>query len=186
MPGPHSISTHEPSRSPCLWICPCPSRHNEPGRTACDTVPWHGGGEVHFNHVFVGPGAAAGLPASARAKGDSMAMPVGAVRWLAAVLAAMIVAGAASQATAQRTSGTTAGSLAADDPSKDIDRSSCVLMLRRGMRYTGSGSSSVLASGLADLPALTTAMTTTGLIDPAAKAALGLGPREWPKVVRIE
>jgi chromosome segregation ATPase len=29
-------------------------------------------------------------------------------------------------------------------------------------------------------------MTTTGLIDPAAKAALGLGPREWPKVLRIE
>jgi hypothetical protein len=29
-------------------------------------------------------------------------------------------------------------------------------------------------------------VTTTGLIDPAAKAALGLGPREWVKVVRIE
>jgi phage shock protein A len=41
-------------------------------------------------------------------------------------------------------------------------------------------------NGLIDLPALTTAMTTTGLVDPAAKAALGLGPREWPKVVRIE
>jgi hypothetical protein len=43
-----------------------------------------------------------------------------------------------------------------------------------------------MMSGLADLPALTTAMTTTSLIDPAAGAALGLGPREWPKVVRIE
>jgi hypothetical protein len=41
-------------------------------------------------------------------------------------------------------------------------------------------------NALADLSALTTAMTTTGLVDPAAKAALGLGPREWPKVVRIE
>jgi chromosome segregation ATPase len=39
---------------------------------------------------------------------------------------------------------------------------------------------------MADLTALTTAMTTTGLIDPAAKAALTLGPREWPKLVRIE
>ncbi len=97
-------------------------------------------------------------------------MPAGAVRWLAAVLAATIVVGAAGQATAQRTSGTTAGSLAVDDSSKDIDRSSCVLMLRRGTRYTGSGSSSVVASGLADLPALTIAMTTTGLIDPAAKS----------------
>lgn len=109
-----------------------------------------------------------------------------AVRWLAGVLAATVVAGAAGHATAQRTTGTTAGSLAADDSSKDIDRSSCVLMLRRGTRYTGSGASSALASGLADLPALTNAMTTTGLIDPAAKAALGLGPRDWPKVVRIE
>jgi hypothetical protein len=115
-----------------------------------------------------------------------MTMSVGAVRWLAAVLAALVVVGTASQATAQRTTGTTAGSLAADDSSKDIDRSSCVLMLRRGTRYTGPGSSGAIASGLADLPALTTAMTTTGLIDPAAKAALGLGSREWPRVVRIE
>src|SRR5436305_14301785 len=110
MPGPHSISTHEPSRSPCLWICPCPSRHNGPGRTTCDTVPWHGGGEVHFNHVFVGPGAAAGLPASERARGGGMAMPVGAVRWLAAVLEATVVARAAGQAAAQRESGVADGS----------------------------------------------------------------------------
>jgi DNA repair exonuclease SbcCD ATPase subunit len=41
-------------------------------------------------------------------------------------------------------------------------------------------------SGPADLQALTTAMTTTGMIDPAAKSALGLDPREWPKVVWIE
>src|SRR3954447_18332234 len=108
------------------------------------------------------------------------------VRWLAAVVAASVVAGAASQATAQRTTGTTAGSLADNDSSKDIQRSSCVLMLRRGTRYTGSGVSSAVANGLADLPALTNAMTTTGLIDPAAKAALGLGPRDWPKVARIE
>ena len=108
------------------------------------------------------------------------------VGWLAATLAASVVIGAAGQATAQRTTGTTAGSLADNDSSKDIERSSCVLMLRRGTRYTGSGASSAVANGLADLPALTTAMTTTGLIDPAAKAALGLGPREWPKVVRIE
>jgi hypothetical protein len=109
-----------------------------------------------------------------------------AVRWIAGAVAAAVVAVAAGPASAQRTTGATAGSLSVDESSKGIARSSCVLMLRRGTRYVGPGSSSAVTSGLADLPALTTAMTTSSLIDPAAKAALGLGPREWPKVVRIE
>ena len=112
-----------------------------------------------------------------------------AIRWLAVALAASAVVGAAGQAPAQRTAGTngaTAGLLAVDASSKDVARSSCVLILQRSARYTAAGPSSGGPRELADLAALTTAMTTTGLIDPAAKAALGLGPREWPKVVRIE
>ena len=113
------------------------------------------------------------------------------VRWArsrAVVFAVLFVGGAVDQASAQRTPGATAGSLAVDDSSPAIERSSCVLMLKRSLRYSGPGLGPPAAgtSGLADLTALTTAMTTTGLIDPAAKAALGLGPREWPKVVRIE
>ena len=115
-----------------------------------------------------------------------MVKRVRAVRWLAVALAASVVVGAAGQAPAQRTTGATAGSLAVDESSKDVARSSCVLMLQRSTRYTAAGPSSGGPRELADLTALTTAMTTTGLIDPAAKAALGLGPREWPKVVRIE
>ena len=111
---------------------------------------------------------------------------VRAAQWLAWGLAASVVLGVVGPASAQRTPATTAGALAADDSNERIDRSSCVLILRSSPRYPGSGFATAGASGLADLPALTTAMTTTGLIDPAAKTALGLGPREWPKVVRIE
>ena len=92
-------------------------------------------------------------------------------------------------APAQRTTGATgaaAGLLAVDESSKDVARASCVLMLQRSARYSAAGPSSGGPRELADLAAVTTAMTTTGLIDPAAKAALGLGPREWPNVVRIE
>ena len=108
--------------------------------------------------------------------------------WRAEVFAAILVTGFVGQASAQRTPSATAGSLAPDDSSPGIERSSCVLMLKRNLRYTASGFGPPLsgANGLADLTALTTAMTTTGLIDPAAKTALGLGPREWPKAVRIE
>jgi hypothetical protein len=118
-----------------------------------------------------------------------MVKRVRAVRWLTVALAASVVVGAAGQALAQRTTGATgatAGSLALDESSKDVARSSCVLMLQRSARYTAAGPSSGGPRELADLAAVTTAMTTTGLIDPAAKAALGLDPREWPKVVRIE
>src|SRR5262245_35686313 len=115
-----------------------------------------------------------------------MVKRVRAVWWIAGALAASFIAVAVGPVSAQRTTGATAGSLSVEESSKGVERSSCVLMLRRGTRYTGPGPSSAMMSGLADLPALTTAMTTTGLIDPAAKAALGLGPREWPKVVRIE
>ena len=115
-----------------------------------------------------------------------MVKRVRAIPCLAAALAVSTVMGFAGQARAQRTTGATAGSLVVDDSSKDVDRSSCVLMLRRGTRTTGTGAGSAAAGGLVDLSALTTAMTTTGLIDPAARSALGLGPREWPKVVRIE
>jgi hypothetical protein len=108
------------------------------------------------------------------------------LEWRAVVLAALVVVWAVGEASAQRTA--TAGSLAVDDSSPAIERSSCVLMLKRNLRYAGPGLMPPMAgtNGLADLTALTTAMTTTGLIDPAAKAVLGLGPREWPKVVRIE
>ncbi len=107
-------------------------------------------------------------------------------RWIAGALAASAMAMAAGPAWAQRTTGATAGSLSVQGSSGAVERSSCVLMLRRGSRYAGPGLSGDTMSGLIDLPALTTAMTTTGLIDPAARAALGLGPRDWPKVVRIE
>lgn len=110
-----------------------------------------------------------------------MVKRVRAVRWLTGALATLVVAGAVRPASAQRTPGATAGSLAVTESAQGIERSSCVLMLRGGTRLSNAG-----MSGLADLSALTTAMTTTGLIDPAAKVALGLGPREWAKVVRIE
>ena len=115
-----------------------------------------------------------------------MVKRVRSVRWLAAALVAFVVVGVAGQAPAQRTTGATAGLLAVDDSSKDVARSSCVLILQRSARYTAAGPSSGGPRELADLAAVTTAMTTTGLIDPAAKAALGLGAREWPNVVRIE
>lgn len=106
------------------------------------------------------------------------------VQWVAGfVLGSLVTMGTAS---AQRTPTASAGALAADESNPKLERSSCVLMLQRGARYTGPGMASANLNALADLNALTTAMTTTGLIDPAAKAALGLGAREWPKVLRIE
>jgi hypothetical protein len=98
-------------------------------------------------------------------------------RWLACAL--VMIAGT-TPASAQRTTMATAGSLAIDD--SKIEQSSCVLVLRGSTRVIGVGGTSTFA----DLPALTTAMTTTGLIDPAAKAALDLGPRGWSKAIRIE
>ena len=96
---------------------------------------------------------------------------------------AAFASSALSPALAQRATNATAGTLAVDD-SKELDRSSCILMLRGSPRVPGIGAPAAL--GLPDLPSLTSAMTTTGLIDPAAKESLGLGPREWPKAVRIE
>lgn len=101
-------------------------------------------------------------------------------------LAAVMLIGATSPAWAQRQPTAAAGNLSADATSEKIERASCVLMLRTPPRYIGMNVSTATMGGMADLSALTTAMTTTGLIDPAAKLALGLGPREWPKVVRIE
>jgi hypothetical protein len=111
---------------------------------------------------------------------------VRAARWLAWGIAVSAVVGLVGPAKAQRAPATSAGALATEGSNARPDRASCVLMLRSGPRYTGIGYASGSASGLADLSALTTAMTTTGLIDPAAKAALGLRPRAWPKVVRID
>ena len=96
---------------------------------------------------------------------------------------AAFVSSAASPALAQRAANATAGTLAVDD-SKELDRSSCILMLRVSPRVPGIGTPGAL--GLPDLSSLTSAMTTTRLIGPAAKEALGLGAREWPKAVKIE
>jgi hypothetical protein len=92
----------------------------------------------------------------------------------------------AGETFAQRTAGTKAGALVDDEANQGLLRASCVLMLRGSLRVPGAGFTGSGTSSTADLTALTTAMTTTGLIDPAAKAALDLDPREWSKVVRVE
>jgi hypothetical protein len=107
-------------------------------------------------------------------------------RWLVSVFALGLAVAGAGKALAQRTPGATAGSpIIRDSTQATADTSSCVLMLQRPLRYPGAGFVAT-SGGLADVQALTTAMTTTGMIDPAAKTALGLGPREWPKSVWIE
>jgi hypothetical protein len=103
---------------------------------------------------------------------------------LAWALVALVLPCLETSAHAQRTALSSAGSLAADDPNPAIERSSGVLMLRGATRGQMGGTLGGFV--FADLTTLTTAMTTTGLVDPAAKAALGLGPRDWRKVVRIE
>jgi len=108
-------------------------------------------------------------------------------RWVVSVLALGLTVAGVGSASAQRPSGATAGSpLVKDSAQATADTSSCVLMLQRPLRYPGPGFAGASVSGIADIQALTTAMTTTGMIDPAAKVALGLGPREWPKEVWIE
>ncbi|WP_165236002.1 hypothetical protein [Aquisphaera insulae] len=104
-------------------------------------------------------------------------------RTLRCLALAALAASAWSPALAQRGSNSGAGTLAVDD-TRELDCSSCVLMMRGSSRVPGMGSP--MAIGLPDLPSLTSAMTTTGLIDPAARESLGLGPRDWPKAVRIE
>ena len=101
------------------------------------------------------------------------------------LLALTAVAGLVPPASAQRVATATAGSLDIKEPTKGIEQSSCVLMLKSSPRYP-TGGMGTSTGGVVDLPALTTAMTTSGLIDPAAKESLGLSPREWPAVVRIE
>lgn len=57
-----------------------------------------------------------------------------------------------------------------------VDRASCVLQIEpdfnRGTRF--------------DAATLNAMLTSTVLIDPAAKKALGLGPDRWPKVAQVE
>jgi hypothetical protein len=107
-------------------------------------------------------------------------------RWVVPFFALGLAVAGAGTALAQRTPGATAGSpLIRESTQATADTSSCVLMLQRPLRYPGPGITGA-SGGLADIQALTTAMTTTGMIDPAAKIALGLGPREWPKAVWIE
>ena len=114
-----------------------------------------------------------------------MIRQVAAARCLFCVIATIIFTAIGGSAVAQRGAVATAGSLAVTDENTAIERASCVLVLRGTLRIPGSGMGGA-SSSVADLTALTTAITTTGLIDPAAKAAIGLGPREWQKVVRVE
>jgi hypothetical protein len=109
------------------------------------------------------------------------------MRWVAGILAAWFAVAMDGTASAQRTPTATAGSPTVNvSVAANENSSSCVLMLQRPARIPGAGFASAAYGGLADIQALTTAMTTTGMIDPAAKAALGLGPRQWPKVAWIE
>lgn len=103
---------------------------------------------------------------------------------LTCAFVALVWPGLETPARAQRTAGSSAGSLADDDPDPEITRATCVLMLRGSSRSPMSGGPGPFV--LVDLPAITAAMTTTGLVDPAVKATLGLGPRDWRKSVRIE
>lgn len=98
-------------------------------------------------------------------------------RWIPWVAAVGLVLGLWNTARSQGPLGAKVGA-ATPGQSGPIDRASCVVMLHGGTHDRMLG-------GI-DLGTLSAVMTSTELVDPAAKAALGLGPEEWPRAAQVE
>lgn len=101
----------------------------------------------------------------------------GGIAWAAV---AALTAVMAPQAGAWQGSGPIGGKVgAAPIAGGGVARASCVVMLR-------GGPGADRQNGASDLGTIAAALTSTELVDPAAKSALGLGPDQWPTVAQVE
>ena len=96
-----------------------------------------------------------------------------------AVVMTLLIAGPGFAQVERNRGGATAGGASGADASKGIQRASVVVQLDFDPNRSG-------ARPTIDTQTLNAMLTSTTLVDPAAKKALGLGPEAWPRVAQIE